>query len=359
VNAPAASPVASDLFARSPEDGARAVARALLAEARAAAARMADPADGEALHDLRVAVRRLRSWLRGFRPLLEARVPAKREKQLKRLGNASNAARDAEVQVAWLGARREALHPRHRPALDALAARIAEGGGGGHGDARAEVAGRLGKLAPRLEAALAAGGPPAAGPAARFGEAIAGAIRGQAARLRDALGGVTSAAEVEPAHDARIEGKRLRYLLEPLREVEPEARAAVKALKGLQELLGELHDAHVLADVVGEALSHAAAAGARARHAALHGRAPREDGKPVIPRGHRAGLAALDALVVERRDAVFRDLERRFLRSGAPDLWLAVEAAAAGAERTPGAPPVARRRRPATRPRAARTGRTS
>ena len=51
--------------------GARVLALGRLADAEEAAARLADPADAEALHDFRVAVRRLRSTLRLLAPALE------------------------------------------------------------------------------------------------------------------------------------------------------------------------------------------------------------------------------------------------------------------------------------------------
>ena len=49
----------------------RVVALALLSDAAAQRERLAQPDDPEALHDFRVALRRLRSWIRSFRPLLD------------------------------------------------------------------------------------------------------------------------------------------------------------------------------------------------------------------------------------------------------------------------------------------------
>src|SRR6266702_3511109 len=98
-----------ELIDRSAEEGARVVALGLLSDADQAARALELQDDDEALHDFRVALRRLRSVLRAFRPWLAGTVRRKHEKRLKRLGRGTNAARDAEVQLAWLSSEREAL----------------------------------------------------------------------------------------------------------------------------------------------------------------------------------------------------------------------------------------------------------
>lgn len=54
------------------------------------------------------------------------------------------------------------------------------------------------------------------------------------------------------AHRVRVETKKLRYILELTSHAAP-ARAAVKRLKRLQEILGHLHDQQVLVDTVDSA----------------------------------------------------------------------------------------------------------
>jgi CHAD domain-containing protein len=53
--------------------------------------------------------------------------------------------------------------------------------------------------------------------------------------------------EVEALHDLRIAAKRLRYLLELVgpASVGPNSDALVRDVKGLQDLLGEIHDCDV------------------------------------------------------------------------------------------------------------------
>ena len=66
-----------DLLSRSEEEGARRLALKALSAARAAERRLDDRSDPEALHDFRVAIRRLRSLLRAYKPQLESSIRKK------------------------------------------------------------------------------------------------------------------------------------------------------------------------------------------------------------------------------------------------------------------------------------------
>ncbi|HEY2025526.1 MAG TPA: CHAD domain-containing protein, partial [Gemmatimonadaceae bacterium] len=83
-------------------NGAALVALRLLEDVGKRRDRLADPNAADALHDFRVALRRLRSWLRAFRPYLDDRVRRPTRRRLGRIADASNAGRDIEVQIAWL-----------------------------------------------------------------------------------------------------------------------------------------------------------------------------------------------------------------------------------------------------------------
>jgi CHAD domain-containing protein len=76
--------------------------------------------------------------------------------------------------------------------------------------------------------------------------------RRQAAEVGFCLDGVTSVEDSERAHAARIAAKRLRYLVEPVIEHSREGEDAVAGLAALQDLLGELHDAEMLDEALGE-----------------------------------------------------------------------------------------------------------
>jgi CHAD domain-containing protein len=60
--------------------------------------------------------------------------------------------------------------------------------------------------------------------------------------------------DADKLHDSRISGKRLRYLLEPLRPYVNDAQQVVKQSKRLQDLLGDLNDIHVLMREIDNAL---------------------------------------------------------------------------------------------------------
>ncbi|MCA1804898.1 MAG: CHAD domain-containing protein [Xanthomonadaceae bacterium] len=96
------------------------LATGYLKEAAAACARLADPGDGEALHDFRVALRRLRSLLRAYRPWLGGALPRKRIRKIGKLARRTGAARDAEVQLAWLRAQQAAVNDSERPGVQWL-----------------------------------------------------------------------------------------------------------------------------------------------------------------------------------------------------------------------------------------------
>lgn len=328
--------------------GARAVALGLVADAAVAAGRLEAGTDPEALHDFRVALRRLRSALRAFRPWLAGRVPRRLEKRLRRLAGSTGAARDAEVQLAWIGAQRAGLGPRASAGVAWVVARIEARGRRGPG--RERLAARWRRLGRRLSRRLGAGGPRGES-GATFAEALASLLADRLAALRAAMDAIQGPADEEAVHRARIEGKRLRYLLEPLRGLSrADASAAVDGLKRLQDLLGDLHDAHLLAAALRSALVDAAAERAVLLHAAVYApgagaRAAREALRRPSP---RPGVVALLRRVGQRRDALHAELDGEWAGAGAAALAAGVEAVAAGLlPPATGAPRAARARRPA------------
>jgi CHAD domain-containing protein len=319
------------------------LAAGLLREAGLELGRLERGGGEETLHDFRVALRRLRSVLRALRPWLGSSVRRKQERRLRAIARATTPARDAEVQLAWIARERGAAGPRELPGISWLERRLAARTEEGYQrDARA-AAGRYRRLAGRMARRLSRReAEEGAGP--RFGPALSELVRAHAAALWSALDVVSGPFDVDQAHDARIDAKRLRYLLEPLRGCGPaDAEAAVGRLKELQEILGELHDAHVAADLVAEALSAAAAERARRAHAALVAGEGASGALLLAGRGpYSRGLLALDQRAIERARAAHARLRMEWLAGASVALAAAVEAIArelVGAAASGGAAP--------------------
>lgn len=230
----------------------RTVALGHLADAATARDRLADATDDEALHDFRVALRRLRSWERAFRPYMKDDVSRKLRRRLRALARDTGASRDLEVHLAWLREQRRGVGRRQRPGLTWLVATLTEKKEDADAVLARDIEGRFTRLHHRLSEALASYretlrvrddgrvAPPGA-----FADALAPRVRDAAAILLSHLERIQSQHDDDECHEARIAAKRLRYLLEPITRIVPGADEAVERLKTLQDVLGDLHDAQV------------------------------------------------------------------------------------------------------------------
>jgi CHAD domain-containing protein/CYTH domain-containing protein len=295
---------------RPASEGARVRALELLGRVRAERARLDAPDDGEAVHDFRVALRRLRSWLRSLAPHLGKKASRLR-RRLGDVADATASARDAEVQLDWLAAARARRPAAPRPAFDWLGARLEDAKARGYVAVRTSAArdfdARLARADRRLARYRRDLVAESVGPT--LAAALAALVREHFAELAGKLGAIAAPEDETTAHAARILAKQLRYLVEPLADSDrlaAPARAAVRGLKGLQDLLGELHDAHVLGHVVAEAVAEAVAAPA--------------------PPDVRVGLHGLARRVRSTRDARYRALRATAL----VDLTAQIDALAAG-----------------------------
>lgn len=301
-------------------------------------ARLVQGADPDALHDFRVALRRLRSTLRAFRTEFAGEIPRRTRRRLRRLADASGQSRDLEVQRAWIRAQQESLPPEARSGVEWLLNRL---------DRRQRAADvrftrRLGKVYGRLERRLrrALQAPdiaPRSASSRRRATAIVlvrRMIREGTAEFRRELRAVHTLADREHAHAARIAAKRLRYLLEPFTAALPGAEPAVAELTVLQDLLGELQDRHTLAGELRAAFGEAALEEARRRCDELlpwpdPGRA--RTGRP--PSDAHAGLVTLCLRLSAQCDDCFTRLEQEWLGNRADRLVVALSAI--GAARPP------------------------
>lgn len=255
-------------------------------EARRRLKRDTDP---EALHDFRVALRRLRSVLRAYRPWLDA-VPKKLRRRLREIARATSAGRDAEVCLAWLDEQNDAADVGR----DWLQTRLERLRDDAYAHVRADVLAAFADVEPRLRRRLKdiRRGKPVANTS--YAAAVAERLREHVARVAADLARIEGVADTATIHDARIQAKRLRYLLEPLADARfIAARTAVTDLKAFQDETGLLCDGFV-------------------RRALL---AAAEKAATADVRDGLAALARLSEAEIERR---FEGMRRRYLARGTP-----------------------------------------
>lgn len=278
-------------------------------------ARLDGTPDREALHDFRVALRRLRSLLRIYRGLIGQDVPRRLLRRLRRVARATNTSRDLEVKLEWLAGQRAELRPKHQVGHRWLVDRLEQGKREADEAAGGEIADHYPRAVAGLRRRLADLAHRGLGAAPAFATVTAALLRELEGELEEHLGRVTTIADQEEAHAARIVGKRLRYLLEPLRDVLPGSEELVARCKEMQDVLGEMHDADVAGSLLADAMEAAAAQGGVRVAEALRTagaldpkairRARRRDPMP--------GLFALVQRVQARREERWRTFEAEWL----------------------------------------------
>jgi CHAD domain-containing protein/CYTH domain-containing protein len=307
--------------------GARRVALGMIDAIEDANRRRGEVDDSEALHDMRVAMRRLRSWLRAMDDVLYD-IGGKTQKRLRRIARASNESRDAEVLLDWLDKRIKELPPRRRLAAKRLVTTVSKRKALADTKLEREIDQHLERtlrtLRRRLSRHAAPVNPDDAVVDPTFGSVLAAAMLAYEDDFADALGDVKTVTDEEAIHRARIRGKRLRYLLEPLVDVSDEARALVQKLKGLQDALGEVHDAHLWSQELARVMEDAAHedAAAIAAFARSEPPPPKRRGSRRSTARVRPGLEALAGIVRTHAGAAFARANEHWL-GGAAEPFLA------------------------------------
>jgi CHAD domain-containing protein len=100
------------------------LARAYLDDARRAAPGLGSRPDPDALHDFRVALRRLRGLLRAYRAPLGPRISKRLRRRLTDVADATGAGRDADVMLVWIATQTKGLTRSERVGARWLAERI-------------------------------------------------------------------------------------------------------------------------------------------------------------------------------------------------------------------------------------------
>ncbi|HEY7651970.1 MAG TPA: CHAD domain-containing protein [Methylomirabilota bacterium] len=217
-------------------------------QARARAVRAGrDPED---LHQMRVAVRRLRAILRAGRPLFERRWVEGLRRELDWLGTALGEVRDLDILRAHLGPRLGALGASTRPAGRRLLRRIDVDRARARSALRSALdSPRYPRLIARLEAALRH---PRVG---RRDVSLLGVAAAAFRKLRRAVKALPWRPRAEDLHALRIRVKRARYGAELVRATA--GRRADRFLdqaRKIQDILGEHQDTVVIQGYLHEAM---------------------------------------------------------------------------------------------------------
>ena len=320
----AKSPVTNlpeDILRRPPQEAARLLAIGFLDEAAANLEKLEkvdDGDDGEALHDFRVSIRRLRSTLRAYERELGGAVSKKVRKRLKELWRSTSSGRDTEVQLQWIEEQKERMAPDQELGFDWMIKRLEARRDESYATISREIGQAFARIESNLRRKLSSyrmrvrreplGSEPA------FCAAAQSLIAEHAGELEDRLEALKRTREHEDTHRARISVKRLRYVLEPLARCMADGEEIIRDSKELQDVLGELQDAHVLGLEIGSALEEAAAEKARR----LHDLALREDARSEklrneLEQDERAGILELARLLKTRQEELYASLESEWL----------------------------------------------
>ena len=222
----------------------------------------------DAVHQLRVAARRLRSALATFRKLLDTTSTQFLRAELQWLAGTVGEARDTEVIRARLNEMISAEPPELL--MGPVAQQIEEYLDGIYRPARAAGLAALDsdryfRLLDSLDSFLS--DPPLADTAGKAAlPTIGGLVSAEQKRLKKAVRGVDSSAKREvqdtALHEVRKCAKRLRYAAEAASPIfGKQATALARAAEGIQEILGDFHDSVVIEATLLKLATESAAGG--------------------------------------------------------------------------------------------------
>jgi CHAD domain-containing protein len=210
--------------------------------------------DPEAVHQARVATRRLRSDLRTFRDFLDPEWNGALRDELKWLGGELGTVRDGDVLVDRLHSHAQQLPDEQHLAVERVIAKR----GAERDDAHTELldAYRSSRYVELLERLVAATKQPVFtdAAAARARDVVGDAVRGPWKHLRNAVDELGDDPPDEALHDVRKRAKRCRYAAEAVAPIAGKpAREFAKRVADVQDVLGEHQDAVIARTWLGKA----------------------------------------------------------------------------------------------------------
>jgi len=300
------------------EEAARLIALSLLRNLIEQRPRVDDRDDSEALHDFRVALRRLTTTLKSYRRSLDSSVTRRSRKRLRRLGQSSRESRDLEVHIEWARDQEAGLNPSQQAGLHWHLARLERRKHDWDAAWRADVAKRFPVLARELQDQLelfrlrVEPDP--------LGRRLAAQMIGrQVLRSSAALERRLADLGIDPsplaAHRSRLAAKALRYLMDPIARQVEVAPPLLERLSRLQQQLGELTDSHALLEELGKSLDAVTMQSAENPATESGGS---EDDEADDP---RSGLLALAERLQARSDQALREVRQEWFDGAADDFF--------------------------------------
>ena len=207
--------------------------------------------DPEHLHEMRVAVRRLRAILRASRDLFDARWVERLRSELDWLGGRLGLVRDLDILDAYLRPRLGALEGAEHRAGQRVLRRLSAD----RARARAELNEALDdprypRILEQLETFLSR--PPASASDVSLPDVAATEWK----RLRKAVQKLPGRPSADDLHAVRIKVKRARYAAELARAAGERGKRFINQAKKLQDILGDLQDAVVIEQYLHDAIDH-------------------------------------------------------------------------------------------------------
>ena len=214
----------------------------LLQKSQDQAKQLSDSKNPEALHDFRVSIRHLRSFLKSYQDVL-GKDSKKLREHLGELMQITNTGRDNEVHVAWLNQQQQKVSPELKLGIEVILQTFSD-----HPPLKVKkLQKQFGKQSKKLIGLFKE---------IRFEESFntlsAHILTDYSRTLKSELSQL--AKDPSLLHQTRITGKRLRYTLELVGS--KESKNFIEQLKTFQDLLGSINDLELLLQRL-ESLLHA------------------------------------------------------------------------------------------------------
>jgi CHAD domain-containing protein len=322
--------IAAESLLDSKQRVVRVVGRELLAKVREKSESLGVEDDPDAVHDFRVALRRLRSWLRAFDDEMAATVSPKVQRRFKRIADATRTSRDCEVHIEWLEKFGKSRRGKYQKATAWLVDDLRSQKANADLKLREAVDKDLERTSAQLAKGLSHYIVNLDAPADSMAFELARLIRDHAESAASCIARIESVGDRAQAHEARIAVKRLRYIVEPLGETIADAIALVDDLSKLQDELGALHDAQIFGSEIAKHLAKVLAASTPI----VRGDEPSDDEGEASASDRADALRAISQRLHREELRAFKMLGETWLSGGTDDLWVRANRIATALEST-------------------------